>query len=164
MQPKIVNFDHVKVAGLLHKTSHSNNTIPAFWEAVFADGRHDNLHKQDWAASHNDFGVCLGDAANPDAMDYVLGLAVKDGCAVPDEFYQVELTSGQYAMLAAPMEEIGAAWGKIYAWLNENNEYEADHSGCAFELYKCDCANGVECEACKTGTMVCEIYTAVKPM
>ena len=161
-EPKIVDFGPVKVAGLLHKTSHSNNTIPAFWQSVFEDGRHSNLHGQDWVASHGDFGICIEYAENPDAMDYLLGLAVKDGANVPDEFVQTDVAAGQYATLTSTVEEIGPTWGRFEAWLAKNGEYVADMSRHSFEYYKCECVGDVQCEACATGTMICELYLAIK--
>jgi predicted transcriptional regulator YdeE len=56
-EPKIVKFGPVKVAGYLHKTSMSNNTIPAFWEEIMADGRQKNLHERDFVHRHSEYGI-----------------------------------------------------------------------------------------------------------
>ncbi|MCL2396683.1 MAG: GyrI-like domain-containing protein [Defluviitaleaceae bacterium] len=169
MEPKIVNFGPVKVAGHLHKCTHGSNTIPAFWGEVLADGRHQKLHSQDFAECHNDFGICFGDADDDQTLNYILGLAVKPGAVVPEEYHQYDIGEGQYAVLATPpnagedfSKEIQRIWPTIYGWLENNAEYAADHEASCFELYRCECKDGVECEACKTGQMVCEVYVAVK--
>jgi len=165
MNPKIVNFGPVKVAGYLHKTSHSNNTIPAFWGEIFSDGRHEKLHQQDFVKKHGDYGVCFD--CDDDNMSYIIGLEVKDGAQIPEEFHQHEIKQGLYAVLSTPplsgadfSKSIQKSWGDLYNWLEGNAEY-ANANGSEFELYNCTCAEGVECEACKTGLMTCDVYVNV---
>ena len=170
MNPKIVTFGPVKVAGYLHKTSHSNNTLPAFWGEVSADGRHSKLHSQDFVKAHRDYGVCFN--ATGDEFDYLLGLEIKDGAKVPEEFHQYEIKQGEYAVLSAPpappdgnmAPSIQKLWGDLYNWLGETTEYAhagGGAGGADFELYNCDCTDSVECESCKAGVMVVDVYVAV---
>jgi len=170
-KPKIVKLEATCVAGYLHKTTHSNNTIPAFWQEVFEDGRHEKLHKQDFAANHMDYGICFDEKGDADAMNYILGLAAKPGADIPVEFVQHNLAQGEYAVIAtAPTTpggaefaaNIQALWPAVYEWLENHAEYAADHEGSSFELYRCDCTDDTECQNCISGMMVCEVYVAVK--
>ena len=159
MEAKIVKREPVKVAGYLHKCSHENNTVPAFWQEVLADGRHDNLHGQDFVKSHGDYGVCFMEGNN---FCYLLALEVKEGANVPAEFVQRDLRGGEYAVWPVEAMNFEKAWDSLHEWIAKSTEYcgTPEDESDAFELYKCECSDGVECEACKTGNM-CDVYIRV---
>ena len=157
MQAKIVNLESKKIAGYLHKCSHNNNTIPKFWQDVFADGRHTKLHGQDFVKSHGDYGVCYDEGEN---LCYLLGLEVKDGADVPGEFEQRDLSAGEYAVWPVKKMEFMDAWSSLTKWINESAEYNHAPSAESFELYKCECSNDVMCEACKSDNF-CDVYIKV---
>ena len=166
MNPRFVNFGPVKVAGYFHRTSMSNNTCPNFWQEIMADGRHEDLHKQDWLKQHREFAVCFdGDG---DAFSYVIGVEVKEGAIIPEEFHVCDLPQGEYAVFSTPPssgeefpEKIGIAWKAAYDWLQTSEIYNPVKGGVDFELYNCDCKDGEMCEPCKSGLMVCDVYIAV---
>lgn len=159
MQPKIVNFEARKVAGYLHKCTHENNTIPAFWQEVFADGRHEKLHSQGFVKSHSDYGVCF-DGSKAGEICYLLSLEVVEGKEIPAEFVQRDLNGGEYAVMPVEGMDFGKAWGSLHEWIAKSDEYAGADTEDAFELYKCECKDGVECEACKSGNM-CDVYIRV---
>jgi|GEM_PF-1026212 len=166
MNPKIVTFGPAKIAGYLHKTSMSNNTIPAFWDEIFSDGRLADLHQQDFAKDHNAYGVCFD--SDGDSFSYIIGLEVKTNAQIPEKFHTHKIKQGEYAVLPTMPSPGGAdfsqaiqkTWGKLCDWLGESTEYARSH-GSDFELYNCSCTVDVECEACKTGLMTCDVYVAV---
>ena len=166
MEVKIVNFGSVKVAGYLHKTSHSNNTIPAFWGEFMADGRHKRLHDADFVKSHSEFGVCF--MINDDDMDYVIGLEVKPGAQVSQEFHVCEIPASDYAVfkvppysLNEPSVNIQKTWGQAFEWL-ATSEYHHNNKA-SFELYfpACTCGTDTDCAVCNSGEMHCDIYISV---
>ena len=157
MQPKIVSFEAKKIAGYLHKCTHENNTVPAFWQEVFADGRHSKLHEQSFVKDHADYGICFGEG---NELCYLLGLEVAEGAEVPAEFVQRELNGGEYAAWPAEGMEFAKAWGSLHEWIAKSDEYAGAPTEDAFELYKCECTDGVECEACKSGNM-CDVYIRI---
>jgi len=170
MQPKIVKFGPVKIAGYLHKTSMDNNTIPAFWGEIMSDGRHEKLHGADFAkqpAEHGaEYGVCF--MLNDNDMDYVIGAEVKPGAQVSDDFYACEIPAGDYAVfsvepypLGQPSTNIQTAWGVAFDWL-ATSEYAVNNNP-SFEIYfpGCTCGTDAECAACNSGNMICDIYIGV---
>ena len=162
MNPKFVSFGPVKVAGYLHKTSHSNNTIPAFWQELFADGRHGKLHSADWMKDHKDYGVCFD--SDGDGFSYVVGVEVKDGANVPDEFHICDLPKGEYAVFPAEsIEGIPQAWQNAHDWLESAESNAYTKGSVDFELYDldCTCKDGAVCQNCKNNTVKCDVYVAV---
>jgi len=166
IQPKIINYGPVNVAGYLHKTSMSNNTIPAFWGEISADGRHKKLHSGEWVAHHADYGICF--MVDDDNMDYVIGLEVKAGAEVSPEFHKAVIPQCDYAVFSAGnthdadfSQNIQKTWGEAFAWL-ETSEYKMCHCGVSFELYVCECTDDAECDNCKEGKLPCDIYIAIE--
>lgn len=131
MEPKIIEFSKKTIAGYALKTSGCATTeVPAFWEAILADGRHKALHDADFIASCTDYGVMLD--GEGDEYGYVVGCEIKEGVSVPEGFFICEIPGGTYAALETPLAKIGPTWGDIYEWAN-TNQYKAKDS--AFELY-----------------------------
>ena len=168
MEPKIVQRGATLVAGYVHKTTGGNNTIPAFWGEISADGRLKALHGQDFAASHADYGICFNMVG--DDMDYLVGLEVKAGAAVPAGFETLELPCGEYAVFTVPPcgnEEFVPAlmnvWQNSEKWLAAAGYARAEEA-CDFELYKCDCKEDVMCESCETGLMHVDICIRVEKL
>ena len=166
MQPKFVQRSATKIAGYLHKTSMSNNTIPAFWQEIGTDGRYEKLRAQDFVAGHNDFGFCV--MINDDDMNYYVAREVEKGRDVPNDFQVAVIPAGNYAVFTVPpfpMDEmspnIADTWGAAYEWLM-TSEYTTDGSS-SFELYfpNCNCTEETTCEECATGNMTCDIYVKV---
>jgi len=166
MQPRFVQLDSIKIAGYLHKTSMSNNTIPAFWQEITSDGRHQKLYEAACTEGHNDYGFCV--MTSEDDMDYYIGRKVVSGADVPNEFCTVTIPAGEYAVFTVPpfpMEQptdgISETWGAAYDWLM-SSDYSTDGSS-SFELYfaNCSCTEGTTCESCATGNMECDIYVKV---
>ena len=152
MNPKIVTRDPVKIAGYLHKTSMEINTIPAFWQEIMADGRHEKLQSQPWVQSCADYGACF--MLNDNEMEYLVGLEVKDGGDVSAEFTAREIDGGLYAVFAVPPGDhcldFAAGWQKAGQWIEETQEYIHTVGGVDFELYKMD-----------DDKLTCDIYIAV---
>ena len=162
MNPKIVNFGPARIAGYLHKTSHSNNTIPAFWQELFADGRHGKLHSGDWMKDHKEYGVCFDADAN--GFSYVVGLEVKGGAEVPVGLHVCDMPKSEYAVFPAQsIESIGQTWQGAMNWLKSSESYIHIENGVDFELYDldCTCKDGIECENCKNGNVKVDVYIAV---
>ncbi|MDR2183881.1 MAG: GyrI-like domain-containing protein [Clostridiales bacterium] len=166
MVPKIVKFGPVKVAGYLHKTSMSNNTIPDFWGEIMSDGRQKILHEQDFVEHHREYGICV--MTNEDDMDYIVAVETKPGAQIPEKYMVFELAEGDYAVfnvpvypMSEPSPNIGLTWGKAAKWL-ETGEYTTDGNA-NFELYfpDCACTNDKICDLCNSGNMHCDIYIKV---
>ena len=166
MEPKIVKFGPVRIAGYLHKTSHSNNTIPAFWGEIMADGRHKKLHEAGFEKCHSEYGISF--MVNENDMDYVIGVEIKEGAQVPEEFYVCEIPEGEYAVFSVPFcsaddpsVDIQKTWGEVSEWL-DTSEY-THNDAASFELYfpGCTCDTDTECTVCNSGKMVCDIYISV---
>ena len=163
MYPKIVSFGPAKVAGYLHKTSMSNNTVPAFWQEIFSDGRHKKLHQQDFVKTHREYGVCFD--SDGDTFSYVVGVEIKDGANVPSEFTACDLPKSEYAVFSAQsMEAIPQAWKEAYDWLHSTESHTYTKGSMDFELYETDCTSctgNAECEACENNDIKCDVYIAV---
>ncbi|MCL2574419.1 MAG: GyrI-like domain-containing protein [Defluviitaleaceae bacterium] len=162
MNPKFVNFGPMKIAGYLHKTSMSNNTIPAFWQELFADGRHSKLHQQDWLKDHKEYGLCFDSVG--DEFSYVVGVEVKNDADVSNEFHVCDLPKSEYAVFPAKsINDIPLTWKEAYEWLQSAESHFFAKGGIEFELYDldCTCVGGIECENCKNDNVGCDIYVAV---
>jgi predicted transcriptional regulator YdeE len=150
-------LEEFSVAGLLHKSSMQNNTIPAFWEACFKDGKHEALHKADFATCHADYGVCIMlDDVN---MDYIIGCKISDISKVPADYVTCALTGGEYAVLSTPVSKIGEAFDTIFKQIADAGRTPKEAP--CFEKYDCECTDDHVCDNCKDGEMTCEIYVPI---
>jgi AraC family transcriptional regulator len=131
MSVKVVNLPARCVAGYVLKnamTKADGNKIPAFWEEIMQDGRHNKLHAQDWIARHDDYGLCL--MTDTEDMDYLIGCEVKEGASVSDEFVIHNVPAGEYVVHQSGSvddseftKNIMAAWDNSFNWIKNSSEY-----------------------------------------
>lgn len=164
MNPKMVTLNSIEIAGYALKTKNvdgeNSKAIPAFWNAYVHDGRMERLHGASFVADHSEYGACLPENPESGEFIYVIGVRVKNGTTVPQEFYTCTLPSATYAVFSTPpsteekfVQSIQGTWHYIMNdWFPSSGyEYAA---GCVdYELYD---------ERCMGLTnKICDIYIPV---
>lgn len=159
MTPKFVALPAVKLAGFSLKTTmedHKNKqAVPAFWEAYMTDGRMEKLHREPFVKSHSEYGACFSESSETGEFDYMIGVEVKEGAAVPDGYRTCELPAATYAVFSTPPSNaadfsraIQGVWDYVFNEWFPSSEYEYA-SGCVdFELYdkRCMSEKGKVCD------------------
>ena len=164
MKPKIVKKEAVKLAGFVIKTTTKDGknakAIPMFWQEYLNDGRCEKLHKELFVKSHAEYGACFPENSENGDMKYVIGVEVKEGITIPEEYHICTLPEAEYAVFSTPpaneanfVSSIQDTWSYIYAEWLPNSEYEFDTSSIDFELYDERCMN-------ETGKVI-DIYIPV---
>jgi len=164
MEPKFNPLPALKLAGFVLRTNSNEGQnladIPAFWSAYLADGRMERLHQEAFLKGHAEYGVCFMDASEAGALDYVIGVEIKPGTTVPDDYHVCEVPAADYAVFSTPPSDaadfskaIQGTWQYIFNEWFPASGYEYA-PGCAdFELYDERCMG-------ETGK-VCDIYIPI---
>jgi len=164
MEPIFVTLPAIKIAGYEIKTKNTdgenNKAIPAFWTEYLTDGRVQRLHGAEFLKGHAEYGACF--AVNPEngEFSYVIGVEVKDGASVPDEFHTCELPPATYAMFSTPpctkeefSNNIQGTWQYIMDDWFPGSGYEYAPGCVDFEYYGEKAMSDTEA--------VCDIYIPV---
>ncbi|MDR0623430.1 MAG: GyrI-like domain-containing protein [Treponema sp.] len=164
MQPKLIRLPALRLAGFICSTTtmlgENFTAIPKFWRQYQIDGRMERLQNEDFVKFHTHYGVCFFEDSASGNFQYLIGLEVKEGAAVPPEYEVRQLPSAAYAVFSTePANEedffsaIYNTWAYIYGhWLPKSGLH-IDGRSCDFELYD-DRARP------ETGK-VCDVYVPV---
>ena len=163
MEPKMLKKPAVKLAGFALKTrskeGENNKAIPEFWRAYMSDGRQKKLHGESFLESHTEYGACFPENPESGEFEYVIGVEVKEGRAVPEGYHACVIPEALYAVFSTPpavpekfSSAIQGTWVYIFSEWFPNSGYEFGE-GVDFELY--DERNMGE------AGHVCEIYVPV---
>jgi len=146
MEPKFLVLDAIKIAGYLLRTKmvegENSVDIPAFWQAYLTDGRAGRLHQQEFVKNHDEYGACL--AMNPEngEFSYIIGVEVKDGAVISEEFQVCDIPPATYAVFSTPpsneedfSKNIQGTWCYIMDEWFPKSGYEYAEACVDFELY-----------------------------
>ena len=145
MDVQFVNREPIKLAGYVMKTSSRNGenfkAIPQFWGAYVSDGRMQKLHSEDFLKAHAEYGVCFPEDADG-SFEYVIGVELKDGAAVPEGYHVCEIPASSYAVFATPPTDGDGFTGIIQQTLSDifsqwlpQSDKKINEAGLSFELY-----------------------------
>jgi AraC family transcriptional regulator len=163
MEPKMVKKEAIKIAGFALKTTVNGRQnkidIPKFWQEYLNDGKRKKLHGENFVKSRTEFGAWPQINYENGEFVYVIGVEVKDGYDVPDEYHVCTIPEALYAVFSSPpadkdfSREIQGTEEYIFSEWFPNSEYEFADDKIDFELY--DERNMNE------KRYVCEIYIPV---
>ncbi len=164
MNPKILSLPAIRLVGYALDTTSENGenlaAIPAFWDAYLTDGRMQKLHKESFVKSHSEYGACFPRNPEMGEITYMIGVEMKEGVAMPENFCVKEIPASAYAVFSTPPSDetnfsknIQQIWQSVHSeWFPTSGcEYAP---GCVdFELYD---------DRCMTrDAKVCDIYIPI---
>jgi AraC family transcriptional regulator len=124
------------------------------------DGRMEKLHGESFVKSHAEYGVCFLENPENGEFMYVIGVEVKEGHDISDDYRVCTVPEALYAVFTTPPADesnfvpaIQGTWDYIYSEWFPNSGYEFDRNGVDFELYDERCMD-------KTGKVI-DIYIPV---
>ena len=146
MEPRFVSKPAIKLAGHMIKTTdtagENSKTIPAFWGAYLSDGRMEKLHKEPFLKAHAEYGACFPVDQDTGEFEYVIGVEVIEGAAVPAGYHVCELPAATYAVFSTPpsddehfTQNIQGTWVYIFNEWFPSSGYEYAPGCVDFELY-----------------------------
>jgi len=133
MEPEIIDYREMLVAGTLYEGKNENQEIAKMWDKEFAP----NVEKIKRVDDFLTYGVCEMDASLPDgAFRYVAGVEIARPEDAPPEFYQIRVPAGKYAIFKhiGALEGLHKTYDTIYQeWLPKSGHKRA--SGPDLEVY-----------------------------
>jgi AraC family transcriptional regulator len=164
MEPKIVNLSAIKLAGYIINTTGKDGenfkVIPQFWADYVSDGRMEKLHGEGFVKSHTEYGACFPEDPTTGEFEYIIGVEVKDGSAVPPAYQVREAPAAVYAVFSSPPADgpgfpaaIQGMWRSVFTEWLPGAAWQIDSKGVSFELYDERCMP----ERAK----VCDIYVPI---
>lgn len=164
MRPKLIRLPALRLAGFVCSTTtrfgENFTAIPKFWRAYLNDGRRERLWHEDFIKSTVQYGVCFPEEPITGNFQYLIGMELKEGAAVPPGYEIRELPSAAYAVFpSAPTDdahftaEVYNTWAYIYGWWLPQSGLYMDRRSCDFELYD----GRAETETGK----ICDVYVPV---
>ncbi len=164
MEPKFIEMPARRLAGYVMHTSTedgaNSQAIPEFWTAYIHDGRMERLCKENFMGRRAEYGACFPEDPEDGGFDYMIGLEVKEGLKVPEEYDVREIPAATYVVFSTPPSDtagfvhaIQGTWNYIYNEWFPASGYEYAPGGVDYELYD---------ERCMKDTgKVCEIYIPI---
>ncbi|GHV03477.1 AraC family transcriptional regulator [Spirochaetia bacterium] len=164
MEPKMVKKPAVRIAGFAIKTRSKDGenfkAIPQFWTEYMTDGRCEKLHREAFLKSHEEYGACFPENPENGEFEYVIGLEVKEGSAIPEGYHVCTIPEALYAVFSSPPADganfspaIQGTWKYIFSEWFPTSGYEFAEAKVDFEFYD---------DRCMTETgKVCDIYIPV---
>ncbi|GHV45788.1 hypothetical protein AGMMS49546_32460 [Spirochaetia bacterium] len=164
MEPKMVRLSAIKLAGYVINTTGRDGenfkAIPQFWADYVSDGRMEKLHGEGFIKSHTEYGACFPEDPATEEFEYIIGVEVKDGAAVPPAYQVREMPPALFAVFSTPPADgagfsaaIQGVWRDVFAEWLPGAACQPDPKGVSFELYD---------ERCMSETAkVCDIYIPV---
>jgi len=110
MEPKMIKKEAVRFAGFALKTTSNGQNkieIPKFWQEYLYDGRRKKLHSENFVKSHTEFGACIQINLENGEFLYVIGVEVKEGCEIPNEYHVCVIPEALYAVFSSPPVDEG---------------------------------------------------------
>jgi len=146
MEPKMLRKPAIRLAGFVIKTTNkdgkNSEDIPKFWQAYCGDGRQEKLLAEPFAKGRAEYGACLCADPASGEFDYVIGVEVGEGCAVPAGYHACVLPEALYAVFSTPpsggenfVAAIQGTWNYIFSEWFPGSGYEYADGGADFELY-----------------------------
>jgi AraC family transcriptional regulator len=165
MEPIMVKKEAIKLAGFAIKTKTINGDnsreIPEFWQEYLTDGRCKKLHEESFLKSHVEYGACFSESIEHEEFEYVIGVEVKEGCIVPNDYRVYTIPEAIYAVFTTPpadgagfVSSIQGTWNFIHSEWFSSSGYEYANGKVDFELYDERCME-------KTGKVI-DIYIPVE--
>ena len=108
MKPKIVKKPAIKLAGFLLKTTELSSISLSrfsfkelssyFWHDCITNGSLQKLNNESFIKNNNQYGICIPvESGNPE-FEYVIGIEVKDGADIPEEYHVCTIPEATYAV------------------------------------------------------------------
>jgi AraC family transcriptional regulator len=153
MEPKMVKKPIIKLAGFAIKsrTKDGENlkSIPKFWYDYVFNGKQEKIHKESFLKNHTEYGACFPENPENGEFEYVIGLEIKDGHDVPQNYHVCTIPEATYAVFTTPpvddaanfSKEIQGTWKFIFSEWFPTSGYEFDNGKVDFELYDERCQN-----------------------
>jgi AraC family transcriptional regulator len=159
MEPKMVKLAAIKIAGFVlmtkNKDGENNKAIPKFWYDYFHDGRKEKIHKETFVKNHNEYGACFQENSENGEFEYVIGLEVKEGHAIPKEYHVCTIPEAMFAVFSSPPADdkdfssaIQGTWNYIFSEWFPHSGYEYDKNSVDFEFYD-EASMGYTGKVCK---------------
>ena len=142
MEPRVVEQDEFSVIGIQVRTSNAQEVtgkgaIPKQWDKFFKDGIADKIPNK---VDSTIYAVYTGYESDRDGdYDFVIGMKVSSGSAVPPGMVAKKVPKGKYAVVASAKgpaaQVVPQAWQRVWS-LEDNKQlsgaraYKAD-----FEVY-----------------------------
>ena len=170
MKPKIVKKPAIKLAGFLLKTTELSSISLSrfsfkelssyFWHDCITNGSLQKLNNEPFIKNNNQYGICIPVKPGNPEFEYVIGIEVKDGANIPEEYHVCTIPETVYAVFRTkPTDQtnfsnvIERTWIKIIMnWLPAAG-YEYIDSKADFCFYDARYNN--------KKSSVCEIYLPV---
>lgn len=164
MEPKFVTRDAIKLVGYALKTrstdGENSKEIPAFWNSYLSDGRAKRLHETKISKNYNEYGACFPVNLENGEFLYVIGMELKEGAEVANEFHICEIPPATYAIFSSPQsnpaefpKNIQGTWQYIMNDWFPSSGYEYAEGCVDFEFY--------DEKRMTEGELVCDIYIPV---
>jgi len=162
MEPKMIKKSAVKLAGFAVKVKNKEYTeaFTNLWHEYALGGKQKKLHGESFLKSHVEYGACFPENPENGEFEYVVGIEVKGGYDIPEDYYVCTIPEAVYAVFTPPPSDddklsssITGTYNYIFSEWFPNSEYEFMENGVDFVL--CD-------ENCKVETgKFTEIYIPV---
>ena len=134
MEGKIVQRADAFILGVQKRLNPMASDWPALWQSEFGPRMPEIAALSGEPVS---YGVFFP-TNEPDMADYLAGMIVPVGVAVPAGMTLRPLPGGAYARFDCTLETLGATWGGIYSQWLPASPYVEDASRPAMECYAMD--------------------------
>jgi len=148
MEPKIVWKSSIILAGFIFKTKdikglNITNITSKLWQECINDGRLKRLNEETFLKNHNQYGVLFQKIPEDGDYEYVIGVEVKEGINISDEYHVCKIPEALYAVFTTPpaenknfSSEIAGTFKYIFSEWFPSSEYEFDENGAEYCLYE----------------------------
>ena len=146
LTPKFIRKPAIKIAGFPIKTNTANgenlSKIPGFWQSCIDDGRLEKLKGEDFAKNNNEYGACFPENPENGDFEYIIGVEIKDGYFIPNEYHVCTIPEALYAIFTTPpiddknfVSSVHGTYQYIFLEWFPDSGYEFMNDGVDFELY-----------------------------
>ena len=145
MEPKMIRKTAVTLAGFAVKVKNKEYTeaFTNLWQEYAFDGKQKKLHGESFLKSHVEYGACFPENPENGEFEYVVGIEVKDGHDIPQDYYVCTIPEALYAVFTPPPSDdeklsfsIAGTYNYIFSEWFPNSGYEFMENGVDFVL--CD--------------------------
>ena len=145
MEPKMMRKTAVTLAGFAVKVKNKEYTeaFTNLWQEYALDGKQKKLHSESFLKNHVEYGACFPENPENGEFEYVVGIEVKDGHDIPQDYYVCIIPEALYAVFTPPPSDdeklsfsITGTYNYIFSEWFPNSGYEFMENGVDFVL--CD--------------------------
>lgn len=125
MQPEIINFRELLVAGTVYEGKNEHQEIAAMWGSEFMP-MYERIQPADRGAT---YGVCVMDSGLPDgAFRYIAGAEIARAEDAPADVYHITVPAGRYAVFKhiGALEDLQKTYQQIYQEWLPGSGYQRD--------------------------------------